>query len=240
LPSWTEWSQAQLEEIERLTDDAKNRDAEIERLTRDVKERDSKIERLAGEVETATRVSGQARRRDRNARSTADERREEPQRGDRQAREQGQGAPYAEIERLTGDARDRKAEISQLTSEADSRNAEIERLTSDVAGCDAEIERLRQENGRLRAQAGRFATRLRREPNRVRAADDAGSPSRAAISSSSSSAAATSWSRATGRRRRLHTLLELPELSRASSSSPSWGTRPYRPDERSCVFVQRV
>ena len=34
----------------------------------------------------------------------------------------------------------------------------------DVAGCDAEIERLRQhENDHLRAQAGRFATRLRRE-----------------------------------------------------------------------------
>ena len=45
-------AEEQREEIERLTDDAKTRDAEIERLTRDVKERDAEIERLAGEAET--------------------------------------------------------------------------------------------------------------------------------------------------------------------------------------------
>ena len=45
-------TEEQLKEIERLTDDAKNRDAEIERLTRDVKERNDAIERLTGEAKT--------------------------------------------------------------------------------------------------------------------------------------------------------------------------------------------
>jgi chromosome segregation ATPase len=39
---------------------------------------------------------------------------------------------------------------------------QVERLVGDVKGCDAEIERLRSENMRRRAQAARFAARIRR------------------------------------------------------------------------------
>ena len=52
-------AEEQVNEIERLTDDAKNRDAEIERLTRDVKERNDATERLA--------VEARPQRRDRAA-----------------------------------------------------------------------------------------------------------------------------------------------------------------------------
>jgi hypothetical protein len=38
---------------------------------------------------------------------------------------------------------------------------QVERLTNDVNGCDAEIARLRSENTRRRAQATRFADRIR-------------------------------------------------------------------------------
>lgn len=231
----------QLEAIKRLTDDAKNRDAEIERLTRDVKERDAKIERLAGEAENSN-AEIELLRHDvgnRNGEverltSDATNRGAEIERLVRKAKER-----HAEIERLMGDARDRKAEIAQLTSEAESRNVDIERLTSDVAGCDAEIERLRQENEHLRAQATRFATRLRREPDR---ADQPTTPAPVPTSHLVFVQLGGGYElvESDGPPPPLHTLLELPELSEAEFVVTRLGHSPLPADERSCVFVQRV
>ena len=62
----------------------------------------------------------------------------------------------AQAVRLTGRLRSlRRVDQQQLS--------QIERLVADVRGCDAEIARLRSENERTRAQAIRFAERLRRE-----------------------------------------------------------------------------
>jgi hypothetical protein len=51
-----------------------------------------------------------------------------------------------------------------LRDVVDGLRDDVDRLASDVRGCDAEIERLRTENGRRRAQAARFARRMRTEP----------------------------------------------------------------------------
>ena len=108
-------TEEQLKEIERLTDDAKNRNAEIERLTRDVKERNAEIERLAGEAKNHTaeieRLTHDVENRNGEI-ERADERREEPQRGDRQARRARRRSATTEIERLRRDAKDRDAGIA--------------------------------------------------------------------------------------------------------------------------------
>jgi peptidoglycan hydrolase CwlO-like protein len=241
-------NEGQLEEIERLTDDGKNRDAEIERLTRDVKERDAKIEQLAGEIENRD-AEIELRRQDVDRlTSDAKSRDAEIDRLVSKAKER-----HAEIERLMGDTRDRKAEIAQLTSEADSRNAaverlasepgsfkaEIERLTADVAGCDAEIERLRQENGHLRAQAGRFATRLRREPDRA-AQPMTPTPVPTSHLVFVQLGGGYELVESDGPPPPLHTLLELPEFSEAEFVVTRLGRSPLPADTRSCVFVQRV
>jgi hypothetical protein len=50
-----------------------------------------------------------------------------------------------------------------LREVVDGLRDDVDRLAHDVRGCDAEIERLRAQNGRRRAQATRFARRLRTE-----------------------------------------------------------------------------
>ena len=256
-------------EIERLTDDAKTRDAEIERLTRDVKERNAEIERLAGEaksrnaeidrlthdVEERTneidRLTSDAKNRsaeiDRLV-GKAKERHVEIERLTHDAKDRN-----AEIERLTHDAENRdtgieritdeangrKAEIERLTNEVANRNAEIERLTGDVAGCDAEIERLRRESERLRAQATRFATRLR-EP--VSQQSDLRAPAPAPSSHLVFVQLGDGYElvESDGPPPPLHTLLELPQFSEAEFVVTRLGHSPLPADARSCIFVQRV
>ena len=172
---------------------------------------------------------------------------------------------HAEIERLTRVAKDRNTEIERLTRDAEDRDAgstiadeatghaaEIERLTTkqepqrrdrtahgDVAGCDAEIERLRHENEHLRAQAGRFATRLRREPG------PAGRTETSAPEASShlvfvQLGGGYELVESDGPPPPLHTLLELPEFSETEFVVTRLGHSPLPADERSCIFVQRV
>jgi peptidoglycan hydrolase CwlO-like protein len=245
----------QLREIERLTDDAKNHNAEIERLTRDVKERDAEIERLAGEAKTRNaeldrfthdvenrngeidRLTSDAKNRSAEIdrlMSKAKEHHVEIERLTREVRDRN-----AEIERLTGEAKHRSAEVEKLTNEAKNRNAEIERLTGDVAGCDAEIERLRQESERLRAQASRFATRLRRAPDPQ---SDVIAPAHVASSHLVFVQLGGGYElvETEGPPPPLHTLLELPQFSEDEFVVTRLGHSPLPSDARSCIFVQRV
>ena len=272
-------SEAQLKEIERLTDSAKNRDAEIERLTRDVKERNTEIERLAGESRNHTaeieRLTQDVENRNREIdRLTSDgknrsaeidrlvskakERHEEIERLRRDAKDRDAGIAdetnrrdaeierldgeaenrKAEIERLTDDAKNRNAEVERLTRDVKERNAEIERLTGDVAGCDAEIERLRQENEHLRAQAGRFATRLRSQPKPDLSEKPAPAPASHLVFVQLGGGYELLES--DGPPPPLHTLLELPQFSEDEFIVTRLGHSPLPTDTRACIFVQRV
>ena len=220
-------AQEQLSEIERLTDEAKNRDAEIERLTRDVKERNAEIERLVGEGKI---------RNDEIDRLTrdAEDRTNEIGRLTSDAKNRS-----VEIDRLVGQARERHEEIERLTHDAKDRNAEIERLTGDVAGCDAEIERLRQESERLRAQATRFATRLREAESQQ---SDLRAPAPAPSSHLVFVQLGDGYElvESDGPPPPLHALLELPQFSEAEFVVTQLGHSPLPADARSCIFVQRV
>jgi DNA repair exonuclease SbcCD ATPase subunit len=246
----------QHEEIERLTDEAKNRNAEIERLTRDVKEGNAEIDRLAGDGKNRDAEIGRLTQdlENRNGQidrltSEAKNRGAEVDRLVSKAKEH-----HAEIERLTGEAKNRNAEIERLTREAEDRaagldritdeatgrKAEIERLTGDVAGCDAEIERLRLEGERLRAQATRFATRLRREP--VSEQSDLLAPAPVPDSHLVFVQLGDGYElvESDGPPPSLHTLLELPQFSEDEFVVTRLGHSPLPADARSCVFVQRV
>jgi uncharacterized coiled-coil DUF342 family protein len=190
----------QLKEVERLTGEAKGRNAEIERLTSEARDRNAELERLTSEAEN----------RD------------------------------AEIERLAGEAKSRNAEIERLTSEAGDRNAEIERLGDDIRGCDAEIERLRQENERLRAQAGRFATRLRsdQEPSDQRGETQAPVPSSHLVFVQLDDG--YELVECDGPPPSLATVLELPQLCEEDFVVTRLGRSPLPADTRSCVFVERA
>jgi DNA repair exonuclease SbcCD ATPase subunit len=145
-----------------------------------------------------------------------------------------------EVERLTGEAKGRNAEIERLTSEARDRNAEIERLGDDIRGCDAEIERLRQENERLRAQAGRFATRLRsdQEPSDQRGETQAPVPSSHLVFVQLDDG--YELVECDGPPPSLATVLELPQLCEEDFVVTRLGRSPLPADTRSCVFVERA
>ena len=110
-----------------------------------------------------------------------------------------------------------------------------------MAGCDAEIDRLRQERERLRAQAARFATRLRRNPER---SDQAETPLPAPVPSSHlifvQLGAGYELVESDGPPPQLHALLQLPEFSEGEFVVTRLGHSPLPADERSCIFVQRV
>ncbi len=200
-------------EIERLTHDAKDRNAEIERLTRDAEDRETGIERITdkanGRKAEIERLTNELTNRN------------------------------AEIERLADETKSRTSEIELLTNEAKNRNAEIERLTGDVAGCDAEIERLRQESDRLRAQATRFATRLR-EPESQQSDLRAPPPAPSSHLVFVQLGDGYELVESDGPPPPLHTLLELPQFSEAEFVVTRLGHSPLPADARSCIFVQRV
>ena len=267
-------AEEQVKEIERLTDDAKNRDAEIERLTRDVKERNDATERLAGEAEArnaeierltqevenrngeidaltsdaknrsaeierlVSKARGAPTRRIERLRRDAEERNTEIERLTRDAEGRDVGI-NAEIERLTDDAKNRNAELERLTRDVKERNAAIEGLTRDVAGCDAEIERLRQENEQVRAQARRFATRLRREPQQP---DQAETPAPVPASHLVFVQLGGGYElvESDGPPPPLHTLLELPQFGEDEFVVTRLGHSPLPADPRACIFIQRV
>jgi DNA repair exonuclease SbcCD ATPase subunit len=141
-------------------------------------------------------------------------------------------------------ARDKKLEephedLGRLARMAEQQLKEIERLRGDVEGCDAEIERLRSANDHLRAQAGRFATRLRRRP----ATPD--QPETATPMPSShlvfvQLGGGYELVEKDGPPPPLHTLLELPQFAEDEFVVTRLGHSPLPADERACIFVQRV
>jgi hypothetical protein len=141
-------------------------------------------------------------------------------------------------------ARDKQLEepnedLGRLARIAEQQLKEIERLRGDVEGCDAEIERLRSANDQLRAQAGRFATRLRRPP----ATSD--QPETTAPTASShlvfvQLGGGYELVEKDGPPPPLHTLLELPQFAEDEFVVTRLGHSPLPADERACIFVQRV
>ena len=218
-------------EIERLTRDAEERNTEIERLTRDAEERNTEIERLTRDAEERNTEIERLTR-------DAEERNTEIERLTRDAEGRDVGI-NAEIERLTDDAKNRNAELERITRDVKERNAAIEGLTRDVAGCDAEIERLRQENERIRAQAGRFATRLRREPQQP---DQPETPAPVPASHLVFVQLGGGYElvESDGPPPPLHTLLELPQFGEDEFVVTRLGHSPLPADPRACIFIQRV
>jgi peptidoglycan hydrolase CwlO-like protein len=215
-------------EIERLTHEVKDRNAEIERLTRDAEDRDAGIDRITDEANgrkaEIERLTGEAKHRNAEVERLTNE----------------IANRKAEIERLTDETKSRNSEIERLTNDAKNRIAEIERLTGDVAGCDAEIERLRQESDRLRAQAIRFATRLRREPESQQSHLPAPAPAPSSHLVFVQLGDGYELVESDGPPPPLHTLLELPQFSEAEFVVTRLGHSPLPADARSCIFVQRV
>lgn len=245
-------TEEQLAEIERLTSGAEGRNAEIGRLTRDVHDRNMEIERMSSEAETGNATFEQLSS-DLQDRNTQIERLN----GEVETRSAEIGRLTGDvhdrnttIDRLTGDADSRNAEIKQLTRDVEDRDAEIQRLTSDVndrsgaierlagdvKGCDVEIERLGQENVRLRAQATRFVTRLRREPEEAQQ-PDASVPSSHLLFIQLDDGYQLIES--DGPPPQLHTLLELPQFEDEFVVT-RLGRSPLPADARSCIFVQRA
>jgi outer membrane murein-binding lipoprotein Lpp len=227
-------------ELERLTGDAENRNSEIERLTRDVHDRKAEIERLTRDVQDRNAEMERLTRdvHERNAKidgltNDAKNRDAETERLAGNIKNRN-----AEIERLTNDAKDRNAEIERLTSDARSRNAEIVRLTVDVSGCDAEIERLRQENGRLRAQAGRFVARLRGGPEQSDEPEEAQAPILSSHLVFVQLNDGYELVESDGPPPPLNALLELPQFSEDDFVVTRLGRSPLPADARSCIFVQ--
>jgi len=66
----------------------------------------------------------------------------------------------AQAVRFSRRVRARDDELRRLGEAADALRDQAKRLAGDIRGCDAEIDRLRNENGRRRAQAASFATRI--------------------------------------------------------------------------------
>jgi hypothetical protein len=149
--------------------------------------------------------------------------------------------------RLVRRVRERERQLEQRHQELgraarvnEEQLEEIERLALDVKGCDSEIERLRQENGRLRAQAGRFVTRLRRGQK----PSDQPEESRAPVPSSHLVFVQLDDGyellESDGPPPPLATLLELPQFCEDDFVVTRLGHSPLPADTRSCVFVQRV
>jgi hypothetical protein len=114
----------------------------------------------------------------------------------------------------------------------------IERLSADVRGCDAEIDRLKQVNGRLRAQAARFAMRLRRgheQPDYHEAAAPMPSSHLVFVQLDGGYELVESDGPAPA----LNTVLELPQLCEQEFVVTRLGRSPLPADPRACVFVQR-
>ena len=218
-------------EIEALTSDAKNRSAEIDRLVSKAKERHGEIEQLRRDAEER---NTEIERLTRDAEGRGAGINAEVERLNREAK-----ASNSELERLTDDAKNRDAEIERLTRDVKERNADIERLTRDVAGCDAEIERLRRENEQVRAQAGRFATRLRREPQQP---DQPETPAPVPASHLVFVQLGGGYElvESDGPAPQLNTLLELPQFSEEEFVVTRLGHSPLPADPRACIFVQRV
>jgi hypothetical protein len=130
-------------------------------------------------------------------------------------------------------------DLGRLARMAEQQLKEIERLRGDVEGCNAEIERLRDENDHLRAQAGRFATRLRREP----AQPDQPETAVPVVSSHLvfvQLGGGYELVESHGPPPPLHTLLELPQFAEDEFVVTRLGHSPLPADARSCIFVQRV
>ena len=140
-----------------------------------------------------------------------------------------------ERERRLAEQLDELGQLGRLTEEQ--VNA-IERLAGDVRGCDAEIERLNQVNGRLRAQAARFATRLRRgreQPDHIEAAAPMPSSHLVFVQLDGGYELVESDGPAPA----LNTVLELPQLCEQEFVVTRLGRSPLPADPRACVFVQR-
>jgi chromosome segregation ATPase len=71
----------------------------------------------------------------------------------------------SDFDRRHGQARRFARRALGLAEAVESLKSDVERVSADVHGCDAEIERLRRENARRRAQAARFAVRMRVRPS---------------------------------------------------------------------------
>lgn len=125
-----------------------------------------------------------------------------------------------------------------LAEVVDGLRAEAERLADDVRGCDAEIERLRQENGRRRAQAARFADRLR-----ARQPEPEPEPEPAAVAPTSHlvfvhAAGGYSLVEREGPPPAPRTQLELPDLDGGSFVVSTRRRSPLPGDLRPCVVAE--
>ena len=245
--------QQELAQLSRVTEEQRD---EIERLTRNVKEHNAEIERLVAEV-------GSRGAEHERLTHEVGNRNGDIERLTNDAKNRG-----AEVDRLVGRAKEHHAEIERLTRVAKERKTEIERLTrdsehrdwggrphrrrgkrprcrdrtahkADVAGCDAEIERLRHENEHLRAQAGRFATRLRREPGPA-GRTEASAPEASSHLVFVQLGGGYELVESDGPPPPLHSMLELPEFSETGFVVTRLGHSPLPADGRSCIFVQRV
>jgi chromosome segregation ATPase len=117
---------------------------------------------------------------------------------------------------------------------------EIERLSLDVKGCDAEIERLRQENGRVRAQAGRFASRLRTGQEGSDQPEVAQEPVPSSHLVFVQLDDGYELLESDGPPPPLATVLELPQFCEDDFVVTRLGRSPLPADIRSCIFVQRA
>ena len=154
-------------ELATLTVECERRRAQVARFVQKVRARDTEIERRNDELKgLAQTVDGQVDEQ-RAKLAAAEQRLAERERelaaltADRDRRRAQAVGFVRRMRTRDEDLARRNEELRGLGKATEGLRDQVERLTGDVRGCDAEIERLRNENTRRRAQAVRFAARVR-------------------------------------------------------------------------------